>query len=302
MRARRWTRSAAALSGRGGRRLGADLTTTPSFDWRNFAIRAASGLVLAAGALGAVWVYNWPHPLWRAPFLTLISIGAVLLSIEWSAMASPRAGSRVTTAMAIAVVGVVLLAFVGQFALAWTLIGVGALAAALVAGRGGDRAVDAAYGVLYIAPACLVLVWLVGSAQGSGWTLMLFACTWAADSCAFIVGSALKGPRLWPRWSPKKTWSGFFGGLVGATAASVGVAAAFMRLSLAGAAVIGLIGGLATMGGDLWESMLKRRYGVKDTGALIPGHGGLLDRVDGMMFAVMVFAAARLVVHVGFRH
>jgi phosphatidate cytidylyltransferase len=258
--------------------------------------------VLAGAALGAVWVYNWPQPLWRAPFLTLIAIAAVLLSIEWSAMACPRSGSRATAVIAISVVGVVLLAFVGHYALAWALIGVGAVAAAVVAGRGGDRAIDAAYGVLYIAPACLVLVWLAGSQQGSGWTLMLFACTWAADSCAFIVGSALRGPRLWPRWSPKKTWSGFFGGLAGATLASVGVAAAFMRLSLAGAALIGLIGGLATMGGDLWESMLKRRYGVKDTGALIPGHGGLLDRVDGMMFAVMVFAAARLIVHVGFRH
>lgn len=258
--------------------------------------------MLAGAALAAVWVYNWPQPLWRAPFLTLISIGAVLMSIEWSAMASPRAGSRVTAVTATAVVGVVLLAFVGQYILAWCLVGLGALAAAAVVGRAGDRAIDAAYGVLYIAPACLVLVWLVGSQQGSGWTLMLFACTWAADSCAFIVGSALKGPRLWPRWSPKKTWSGFFGGLAGAIAASVGVAAAFMRLSLAGAAVIGLIGGLATMGGDLWESMLKRRYGVKDAGALIPGHGGLLDRVDGLMFAVMVFAAARLIVHVGFRH
>jgi phosphatidate cytidylyltransferase len=258
--------------------------------------------VLAGAALAAVWVYNWPQPLWRAPFLTLIAIGAVLMSIEWSAMASPRAGSRVTVVTAAAIVGVVLLAFVGQYLWAWALIGVGALAAALVVGRAGDRAIDAAYGVLYIAPACLVLVWLAGSEQGSGWTLMLFACTWAADSCAFIVGSALKGPLLWPRWSPKKTWSGFVGGLAGATAASVGVAAAFMRLSLAGAAVIGLIGGLATMGGDLWESMLKRRYGVKDAGALIPGHGGLLDRVDGLMFAVMVFAAARLIVHVGFRH
>jgi phosphatidate cytidylyltransferase len=259
-------------------------------------------VVLAATALGAVWVYNWPQPLWRAPFLSLIAIGAVLLSIEWSAMASPRGGRRVTVVTAAAIVGVVLLAFVGQYGAAWSLIGLGGLAAAVVAGRAGDRAVDAAYGVLYIAPACLVLVWLAGSEQGSGWTLMLFACTWAADSCAFIVGSALKGPRLWPRWSPKKTWSGFIGGLIGATAASVGVAAAFMRLSLAGAAVMGLIGGLATMAGDLWESMLKRRYGVKDTGDLIPGHGGLLDRVDGMMFAVMVFAAARLIVHVGFRH
>ena len=82
----------------------------------------------------------------------------------------------------------------------------------------------------------------------------------------------------------------------------MGVAAVFMRLSLAGAALIGLAGGLATMAGDLWESMLKRRFGVKDSGDLIPGHGGLLDRVDGLMFAVMVFALARLVVRLGWAH
>jgi phosphatidate cytidylyltransferase len=283
-------------------RLGADLTSTSSFDWKNFGVRAASGLVLASAALSAVWVYNWPEPIWRAPFLALISIAAVLLSMEWTAMAVPRAGAGATAVIAVCVVGVVLLAFVGRFALAWALIAVGAVLAAAVAGRAGDRATDGAYGVLYIAPACLVLVWLAGSLQGSGWTLMLFACTWAADSMAFLTGSVLKGPRLWPRYSPKKTWSGLFGGLVGATVASVLVAALFMRLSLVGAALIGLIGGVATMGGDLWESMLKRRFGVKDAGALIPGHGGLLDRVDGMMFAVMVFAVARLSVHLGFQH
>ena len=75
-----------------------------------------------------------------------------------------------------------------------------------------------------------------------------------------------------------------------------------MRLSLAGAALIGLLGGLATMAGDLWESILKRRFGVKDSGDLIPGHGGLLDRVDGLIFAVVVIAGARLIVHLGWAH
>ena len=110
------------------------------------------------------------------------------------------------------------------------------------------------------------------------------ATTWAADIGAFLVGNALKGPKLWPRYSPNKTWSGFFGGLVAASAVSVAIAGVplppfgqpLIRLSLAGAALIGLIAGLATMMGDLWESMLKRRFGVKDSGDLIPGHGGLL--------------------------
>jgi phosphatidate cytidylyltransferase len=165
-----------------------------------------------------------------------------------------------------------------------------------------ERATDGAYGVLYIAPACLALVWLIGSPQGPGWTLMLFAVTWGADVSAFLLGSALKGPKLWPRYSPNKTWSGFFGGLAGAVIAAVAVAASLMHLSLLGAGVIGFAGGLATMAGDLWESMLKRRFGVKDSGDLIPGHGGLLDRVDGLMFAVMVFAVARLVVKLGWAH
>ena len=131
---------------------------------------------------------------------------------------------------------------------------------------------------------------------------MLFATTWAADIAAYLAGNAFKGPKLWPRYSPNKTWSGLIGGLVGAVGAAVAIAAWFMHLSLAGAAVIGLVGGLATMAGDLFESMLKRRFGVKDSGDIIPGHGGLLDRVDGLMFAVMVFAVARLVDRLGWAH
>ena len=85
----------------------------------------------------------------------------------------------------------------------------------------------------------------------------------------------MKGPKLWPRFSPNKTWSGFFGGLIGAGGRGASaVAALLMQLSLAGAALIGLAGGLATMMGDLWESMLKRRFGVKDSGDLIPGPRG----------------------------
>src|SRR5262249_26339783 len=175
-----------------------------------------------------------------------------------------------------------------------------------------ERRADAAYGVLYVAPAGLALIWLrYGSAhglpggapwQGAGWTIMLFCTTWAADVGAFAAGNALKGPKLWPRFSPNKTWSGFFGGLISAAAAAIGVAALLMHLSLVGAGLIGLAGGLATMMGDLWESMLKRRFGVKDSGDLIPGHGGLLDRVDGLMFATMVMALARLANHWGWGH
>jgi phosphatidate cytidylyltransferase len=272
------------------------------FDWRNFGVRAASGLVLASATLWAVLLFRGPPGLAGAPYLTMIAVAGALLSLEWSAMASPAHATRVALVTTLAVVAVVLLAYERRYTEAWICVAVGALIAGSLAKAAGARAVDAAYGVLYIAPAGLLMVWLVETRQGAGWTLMLFATTWAADIAAFMVGNFFKGPKLWPRFSPNKTWSGFAGGLCAAGLAAMGVAAAFMRLSLPGAALIGLLGGLATMAGDLWESILKRRFGVKDSGDLIPGHGGLLDRVDGLMFAVVLFAGARLFVHLGWAH
>ena len=139
--------------------------------------------------------------------------------------------------------------------------------------------------------------------NGLGWTLLLFVVTWFADIFAYVTGSIFKGPKLWPRISPNKTWAGFVGGLAASTAGAV-IVASLLKLDLIwpAAALIGLLGGLATMAGDLWESMLKRRFGVKDSGDLIPGHGGLLDRVDGLMFAAIVIAAVRLVDHIGWAH
>jgi phosphatidate cytidylyltransferase len=271
------------------------------FDWNNLAVRVVSGLILALAALAAVWVFDWPGAQWRIPFFLLVAGAGAMLSVEWAAMAAPRAATRAGVATALAVVAVILLAFLRLYWQAWGCVIVGALISALAARGLAARAIDVAYGVLYIAPAGIVIMWLRQSHQGFGWTLMLFATTWAADIAAFVVGNVVKGPKLWPRFSPNKTWSGLIGGLV--AAAAVGFAAGyFMHLSLAGAALIGLAGGLATMAGDLWESVLKRRFGVKDSGDIIPGHGGLLDRVDGLMFAVMAFALARLVVLFGWAH
>jgi len=278
------------------------LPRADGFDWRNFGVRAASALVLASATLWAVLLFHKPPGLAGAPYLTMIAVAGALLSLEWGAMASPAHASRVALVTTLAVVVVVLLAYEGRYTQAWVCVALGAVLAGSLAKAAGARAVDAAYGVLYIAPAGLLLVWLAETRQGAGWTLMLFATTWAADIAAFMVGNLFKGPKLWPRFSPNKTWSGFGGGLCAAALAATCVAAAFMRLSLPGAALIGLLGGLATMAGDLWESILKRRFGVKDSGDLIPGHGGLLDRVDGLMFAVVVFAGARLVVHLGWAH
>ncbi|HEY9219873.1 MAG TPA: phosphatidate cytidylyltransferase [Phenylobacterium sp.] len=273
------------------------------FDWSNLGVRVVSALVLVPAVL---WAVGAEQDRW---FLLLVSIGVALLAIEWGGMSAPRAPVRVSAAVTVAVLASVFLTYQDHTPLAWIAMIIGSAAAALIARGVAERPADAAFGVVYIAIPCLCLVWLRSKGEnGPLWTYLLFAVTWAADIFAFVVGSALKGPKLWPRFSPNKTWSGFVGGLLGAMLvgagfvqlATMGQDSLFARfpplgLPLAAAALVGLLGGAATMAGDLWESMLKRRFGVKDSGDLIPGHGGLLDRVDGLMFAAVVMAAARLV-------
>jgi len=226
-----------------------------------------------------------------------------LLAIEWGGMTAPSAPVRVSAAVCAAVLAGVFLAHREHMWLAWTGLAIGGVAAGLIARGVAERPANAAYGVLYIGIACVCLVWLRAMPQGVWWTFMTFAITWSADIAAYAVGSILKGPKLWPRFSPNKTWSGFIGGLVAAMAVGALMSALpYFTLNIIAAILVGLSGGLATMAGDLWESALKRRFGVKDSGDLIPGHGGLLDRVDGLLFAVVVISAARLVNHLGWDH
>lgn len=271
------------------------------FDWLNLGIRVASAAVLVPAVLAAVWFADLPGLRWV--FLVLVAVAVALLAIEWGEMTAPNAPVRVSTALTVAILAGAFLAFQGQMLLAWGALAVGAIAAALVARGVAERPTNAAFGVVYLAIPVICLVWLRGMPEGRQWTVLLLVVAWSADIAAFAVGSALKGPKLWPRFSPNKTWSGFVGGLVASAGAGAAMAAfSAIVLSIQAGALIGFLGGLATMAGDLWESMLKRRFGVKDSGDLIPGHGGLLDRVDGLMFAVVVLAGARLINHWGWAH
>jgi phosphatidate cytidylyltransferase len=137
-------------------------------------------------------------------------------------------------------------------------------------------------GLVYVLLPCFALIWFRG-ATGWGATLWLFVAVWASDTGAYLLGRLIGGPKLWPAVSPNKTWAGLCGAALGA--ALIGLAGAFvmpggdLRLVLAGAG-IGLIG----QTGDLFESHVKRRAGAKDSGTLIPGHGGALDRLDSLLF------------------
>ncbi len=144
----------------------------------------------------------------------------------------------------------------------------------------------AAVGLAYSALPFLALVSVRGGTIAGLYALLfVFACVWAADTLAYFAGRTIGGPKLAPAISPKKTWSGFAGGIAGSLLAGP---ALLWALGLAPSAWAGLVAiGLSLMaqGGDLFESWIKRRFGVKDSGSLIPGHGGVLDRIDGLIFA-----------------
>lgn len=149
---------------------------------------------------------------------------------------------------------------------------------------------------LYGLAALVALLWLRHQpASGRETILWVLACIWATDIGAYFVGRTAGGAKLAPSISPGKTWSGLIGGMAWAAVASAGVGYAFglgetVHLALAGAA-LAIVG----QAGDLLESAAKRRAGVKDSGRLIPGHGGLLDRIDGLMAVLVAVAIARLV-------
>jgi phosphatidate cytidylyltransferase len=182
------------------------------------------------------------------------------------------------------------------------MLGAGALAVGAMGGpprfRGGLPGIWLAFGVLYIGAAAVALIHLRGDASaGLVNVLFLFLTVWASDIGAYAAGRCFGGPKLAPSVSPNKTWSGAAGGLLSAVA--IGGAAAYVMALVAGTPpppagrallVAGAIGVLA-QAGDLFESWIKRRFQVKDSSSLIPGHGGLLDRLDGVLAAAPAAAA-----------
>ena len=257
----------------------------------NLGMRVVSALVLAPLAVLAIWAGS----LW---FLAIMLAACVLLAREWAEMSARERPGPIFWAVALALVAVAAIAHTGAMSPALVTLVLAAAAAGLFARQIRQEGLDTAYGVLYLGWPAILLIWLRDgqSTVGLSWTILVFVVAWSSDVMAFVVGSVLKGPKLWPRYSPNKTWSGFVGGLV-AGAAAGGLIAWLIPLDVphpAWGLLLGFAAALATMAGDLWESAIKRRFGVKDAGGLIPGHGGLLDRVDGLMFAAVVLAAARM--------
>jgi phosphatidate cytidylyltransferase len=141
-------------------------------------------------------------------------------------------------------------------------------------------------GAIAVAPILL----RADSANGFLAILFLFAIVWATDIVAYFAGRAIGGPKLAAGVSPNKTWAGALGGACAAVLAAVAIAAAARLRQWPALILVGLVLSVAAQAGDLFESAFKRRYGAKDASQLIPGHGGLMDRLDGFLAAAVVAA------------
>jgi phosphatidate cytidylyltransferase len=245
--------------------------------------RIVSGLILIAAALAAAWLGgDWFAFFWLA--------AAAMIFWEWLSLIG--AGRRRLACLAVGAGALAIAAPLGlrgapDYALGAILSA--ALAIGGVAERG--RRLLSIAGLLYASAAVLPITTLRGSPGfGLAAVLWIFAVVWGTDIFAYFGGRLCGGPKLWPRLSPAKTWSGFAIGVCGGALAGLAVAPA--PVNNWNLLVLGLAAGATAQAGDLFESALKRHFGVKDTSTLIPGHGGVMDRLDGFiaasLFAVLV--------------
>lgn len=247
----------------------------------NLQLRVVSAVVLIAAILVPAWFGGMPFRVIAG------AIGAIMF-LEWVMMTT--SGRDVPHA---AVSAVALLAALGAVVYGvspWLTPAVLAAAVALSALSALLFKAGAwfSYGVAYCGLSALALAALRGAdTAGFVAVLFLFAVVWVTDIAAYFVGRRIGGPKLAPSISPGKTWSGAVGGALFGTAAGVAVVAAAGLFDTWYYIVLGLGISVVSQAGDLFESAVKRRFGAKDSSRLIPGHGGVLDRVDGLVAAAL---------------
>jgi phosphatidate cytidylyltransferase len=246
--------------------------------WRDLGPRVVSALALGTLALACLWVGGWA---WGG----LILAGLFVLCWEWTRLTGGEPRGPDGLMLKAAVLGAGVLGVLGEGL--WGLVWLGACALALLL-RADRPAVGRFWlpgGILYLGGAGLALAMLRREPAGFADLLFLLLVVWASDIGAYAVGRWWGGRKLAPLVSPGKTRSGALGGLVAAMAvgglASQALAPGGLGMALALAAALGVV----AQAGDLFESWVKRRFRVKDSSSLIPGHGGLLDRVDSLLLA-----------------
>ncbi len=249
---------------------------------RDLGPRVVSGIVLAAAVI-AITLAG------QLPVAMLMAVIGGVVAWEWGRIVRGTDADVVMAAHAGTVIAAVVLAYTALPGLAVLAIAIGMILVALLSF--GRHSILSATGVAYAAMPAVALIWL-RSDEPLGATAVLFVIVVvaAADTLAYFTGRLLGGPKLWPRISPNKTWAGFGGAVMGGAIAGAltawwiaGASTAWLVLLGAGMAVI-------AQAGDLAESALKRKFGAKDASALIPGHGGFMDRIDGLVTAAVAAA------------
>ena len=247
---------------------------------RNLLMRVLAALVLAPSAIAIAYAGGW---MWAA----LTTLAAIGLFVEWLIIVGVARETRVTAPgiAALALAGFYLAAGRTDAALVVLAIGLAAVAA-----MSPERRAWTATGFLYAAAAEMASVVVrLDQVWGFAALMLVLLVVWVTDIGGYFAGRGLGGPKLWPRVSPKKTWAGAFGGFV----LSLVVAAGFAAFGLGKTGPLLLSGAvlsIASQLGDLFESAVKRRFGVKDSSHIIPGHGGLMDRLDGFVAAIVLAA------------
>jgi phosphatidate cytidylyltransferase len=252
--------------------------------------RFAAAVAMIAVTLVAIYVGGWL-------FRELVFVAAALMLVEWGDMHKVArrwsyAGIILLAACLLAVPEILFPAdemdtelSAESFYPAWSgfaVIGVSALILGLL-----SRRLTMFGGFLYVAVpafALLVLDW-----AWFGLVFWAMIVTWSTDTFAYFAGRGIGGPKLAPRISPSKTWAGLAGGVIGA--AAMGALAAMWFELGSPFLYIGAPMGIIAQAGDLYESWMKRRAGVKDSGTILPGHGGVLDRLDGLLPVVLATLA-----------
>lgn len=256
-------------------------------DWSDLGARVASGLVLAILGVSAAW--------FGGPWLAAACGAAVVaMSYEWARMSEPHAAAAAFAFATAGSFGAVLFA---SWQLLWPGVAWLCLCAALSAARRRTRrgVLETAGGAIYVGLPPAVFLWLRDRApEGLETILALFVIIWASDIFAYFGGKLLGGPRIAAGLSPNKTWSGIVAGTLAGALAGYGCGILFHTSDAFRVAwlAIGALIAFTGLMGDLFESFLKRRFGVKDASRIIPGHGGVMDRIDSLMAATLLVGAA----------
>ena len=256
----------------------------------NLLIRVLSALALIPVVLGAVWVSDWAY-------FALVALISGLGMAEWLALTAPNLPRRVHFA---AIIGLLIVFFIavtkGWLQGSILLLLEAFILAYFAARREPDKAkypaIWAALGAPYLGGSGLAMLFLRDVPErGLALTVFLMLAVWATDTGAYFAGRLIGGPKLLPKISPKKTWAGLIGGMALAAVIGYCVGLGFNESNPWWLGGTGLILAVVAQAGDFFESYVKRRAGAKDSGTLIPGHGGVLDRVDGLLFAALFLAA-----------